>query len=184
MIAARTSIHHKELRALLRNRFRLSIKQGPAMPPTAGLLATLFVYLNGSGPDDLRERLKALPFRCSIRAAVRLYGTHLAARVCNGAGATNCPAPSVAAAAATLSKSRLLVRRISNASLSRSSVWRFAKTESASVSTRIALSGAVESGAHIELFELHEIALPMFVPTWNRHRRSAGLSTLFQALLA
>lgn len=39
------------------------------------------------------------------------------------------------------------------------------KPESASVKAlRIALSGAVESGAHIELLELHEIALPMFVP--------------------
>ena len=51
--------------------------------------------------------------------------------------------------------------------------------------SRIALSGAVESGAHIELLELHEIArCRCLFRTWNRHRRSAGLSTLFQALLA
>ncbi|HNF95896.1 MAG TPA: carbohydrate kinase [Pseudomonadota bacterium] len=53
---------------------------------TAGLLATLLVYLNGSGPDDLRERLKALPFDVLKRGC--LHGTHLAARVCTALGAT------------------------------------------------------------------------------------------------
>lgn len=61
-------------------------KTGAGDAYSAGLLAGLLSQLGGPGPDDLRERLRALTMDQFKRACLR--GSHLAARACTAIGAT------------------------------------------------------------------------------------------------
>ncbi len=61
-------------------------KTGAGDAYTAGLLAGVLGQLGGPGPDDLRERLRALTIDQMKRACLR--GNHLGARACTALGAT------------------------------------------------------------------------------------------------
>ena len=61
-------------------------KTGAGDAYTAGLLAGIIGQLGGPGPDDLRERLRALTIDQMKRACLR--GNHLGARACTALGAT------------------------------------------------------------------------------------------------
>lgn len=61
-------------------------KTGAGDAYSAGLLAGILGQLGGPGPDDLRERLRALTMDQMKRACLR--GNHLGARACTALGAT------------------------------------------------------------------------------------------------
>jgi len=61
-------------------------KTGAGDAFSAGLLASLLVYLSGPGDGPFRKRLAELPMDALKRAC--LHGTHLAGRVCTALGAT------------------------------------------------------------------------------------------------